>query len=45
MYLPVAEGMDEMQLVTPPDFPLQAAEGAVGLETLWWACRDWMRVQ
>ncbi len=41
-YLLIAEGMDEMQLIAPADFPLDKAPGPVDLTALWQAARRWL---
>ncbi len=41
-YLFLAEGMDEMQLIAPPDFPLSAHK--LTLADLYRASREWLRL-
>ena len=41
-YLFMAEGMDEMQLVAPPDFPLSGGSERVALEALNRAASGWL---
>jgi hypothetical protein len=41
-YLMVAEGMDELLLIAPPDFPLAAGGAPVELQQVFSACRRWV---
>ncbi|MCC6537288.1 MAG: hypothetical protein IT162_07055 [Bryobacterales bacterium] len=43
-HLLVADGMDELQLIAPADFPLAAGSEPVELAAVWQAARDWMRL-
>ena len=43
-YLFLAEGMDEMQLVAPPDFLLSSSLERQPLAAIYRACRDWLRL-
>ncbi|MCX6597224.1 MAG: hypothetical protein NTV70_12755 [Acidobacteria bacterium] len=42
-YLFLAEGMDEMHLIAPPDFPLSAGE-RLPLTAIYRAAREWLRL-
>jgi hypothetical protein len=42
-YLFLAEGMDEMHLIAPPDFPLSAGE-RLSLTAIYRAAREWLRL-
>jgi hypothetical protein len=41
-YLFLAEGMDQMLLITPPDFPIRTPDKALSLPALYHAAREWM---
>lgn len=43
-YLFVAEGMDEMQLIAPPDFPLDASAERQPLSAIYRASREWLKL-
>ncbi len=44
-FLFLAEGMDEMRLISPPDFPLpEASSPAMDLKAIHSACRKWLSV-
>ena len=44
VYYFVGEGMDEMLVLAPPDFPLLKAESPVSLLHLFAMARDWIQV-
>jgi len=44
VYYFVGEGMDEMLLLAPPDFPLLMTDSPVPLSGLFSSARDWLLV-
>ncbi len=43
-YLFLAEGMDETQLIAPPDFPLAAGSARQPLDAIYRASREWLKL-